>query len=192
MAVIAPKGVVGRVIGPVAAHAARVQLIIDRNAAAGAVDRTDARRRHGRRRRRAIRRCGMELVSNLADVKRGRRRRRLRRRRDLSEGLRHRLGRDRRSAGRGPLSRRSRCGRRSTSRASRRCWSCWCPRAARRREDRRPWRARARSEGSRRARRAGRGAGAADDAGGLSLGGGDRPSTWCWSRSCTWRWRSAR
>src|SRR6185312_13755339 len=37
MAVIAPAGIVGRVIGPVGQHAARVQLIIDRNAAAGAV-----------------------------------------------------------------------------------------------------------------------------------------------------------
>jgi rod shape-determining protein MreC len=37
MAVISPKGVVGRVIAPVAAHAARVQLIIDRNAAVGAI-----------------------------------------------------------------------------------------------------------------------------------------------------------
>ena len=37
MAVIAPGGIVGRVIGPVAQHAARVQLIIDRNAAAGAL-----------------------------------------------------------------------------------------------------------------------------------------------------------
>lgn len=37
MAVIAPKGIVGRVIGPVAAHAARVQLLIDQNAAIGAV-----------------------------------------------------------------------------------------------------------------------------------------------------------
>ena len=37
MAVIAPKGVVGRIVGPVASHAARVQLLIDRNAAAGAV-----------------------------------------------------------------------------------------------------------------------------------------------------------
>src|SRR5258708_27139052 len=37
MAVIAPGGIVGRVIGPVARHAARVQLIIDRNAAAGAL-----------------------------------------------------------------------------------------------------------------------------------------------------------
>jgi rod shape-determining protein MreC len=33
MAVISPKGVVGRVIGPVAAHAARVQLLIDQAAA---------------------------------------------------------------------------------------------------------------------------------------------------------------
>ena len=37
MAVIAPAGVVGRVLGPVARHAARVQLLIDRNAAAGAL-----------------------------------------------------------------------------------------------------------------------------------------------------------
>lgn len=37
MAVIASKGVVGRVIGQPAAHASRVQLIIDRNAAAGAI-----------------------------------------------------------------------------------------------------------------------------------------------------------
>ena len=71
MAVIAPRGVVGRVIGPVASHAARVQLITDRNAAVGAlVERT---------------RAGgmvvgvqdddpplrMDLVSNLADVKAG-------------------------------------------------------------------------------------------------------------------------
>ena len=67
MAVIAPKGVVGRVVGPVAAHAARVQLIIDRNAGAGAVcERTRAG---------GIAvgvdgdpPLGMELVSNLADV----------------------------------------------------------------------------------------------------------------------------
>jgi rod shape-determining protein MreC len=70
MAVIAPGGVVGRVIGPVASHAARVQFLIDRTAAAGAViERT---------------RAGglivggavdpplmMEMVSNLADVKTG-------------------------------------------------------------------------------------------------------------------------
>ena len=70
MAVIAPGGVVGRIIAPVAQHAARVQLLIDRNAAAGALfERT---------------RSGgvvvgadanpplrMELVSNLADVKAG-------------------------------------------------------------------------------------------------------------------------
>jgi rod shape-determining protein MreC len=67
MAVIAPKGVVGRVVGPVAAHAARVQLIVDRNAAVGAV---------GERSRAGGMVVGvdgdpplaMELVSNLADV----------------------------------------------------------------------------------------------------------------------------
>jgi rod shape-determining protein MreC len=67
MAVIAPKGIVGRVVGRPAAHASRVQLIIDQTAAAGAlVERT---------------RAGgmvvgvegdpplqMQLVSNLADV----------------------------------------------------------------------------------------------------------------------------
>jgi len=37
MAVISPKGVVGRVIGQPAAHAARVQLLVDRQAAAGAI-----------------------------------------------------------------------------------------------------------------------------------------------------------
>ena len=58
MAVIAPGGIVGRVIGPVARHAARVQLIIDRNAARRRADRADAGRRDGRRRRRPIRRCG--------------------------------------------------------------------------------------------------------------------------------------
>jgi rod shape-determining protein MreC len=70
MAVIAPTGIVGRVIGRPASHAARVQLIIDRNAAAGAlIERT---------------RAGgmvvgvdkdppltMDLVSNLADVEVG-------------------------------------------------------------------------------------------------------------------------
>jgi rod shape-determining protein MreC len=70
MAVIAPKGLVGRVIGPVASHAARVQLIIDRNAAAGAVS---ERTRAGGM---AIGvdgdpPLGMELVSNLADVAAG-------------------------------------------------------------------------------------------------------------------------
>jgi rod shape-determining protein MreC len=67
MAVIAPKGVVGRVIGPVASHAARVQLIVDRNAAVGAVS---ERTRAGGM---VIGVDGdpalaMELVSNLADV----------------------------------------------------------------------------------------------------------------------------
>jgi rod shape-determining protein MreC len=70
MAVIAPTGVVGRVIGPLAAHASRVQLIIDVNAAAGAV--TERTRAGGM----VVGRDGdpplrMELVSNLADVKPG-------------------------------------------------------------------------------------------------------------------------
>jgi rod shape-determining protein MreC len=67
MAVIAPKGVVGRVVGPVAAHAARVQLIIDRTAAVGAIS---ERARAGGM---AVGvdgdpPLGMELVSNLADI----------------------------------------------------------------------------------------------------------------------------
>lgn len=71
MAVIAPTGIVGRVIGPVAAYAARVQLIIDSNAAAGAV--TERTREGGmvvgqHDRDPPLR---MELVSNLADVQPG-------------------------------------------------------------------------------------------------------------------------
>jgi rod shape-determining protein MreC len=67
MAVIGPKGVVGRVIGPVAAHAARVQLIIDRTAAVGAT--TDRSRAGGM----VVGVEGdpplrMDLVSNLADI----------------------------------------------------------------------------------------------------------------------------
>ena len=70
MAVIAPTGIVGRVIGPVAAHASRVQLIIDRNAAAGAL--SDRSRAGGM----VVWHDGdpplrMDLVSNLADVKVG-------------------------------------------------------------------------------------------------------------------------
>jgi len=70
MAVIAPGGVVGRIIAPVAQHAARVQLLIDRNAAAGALfERTRAGGM-------IVGVVGnpplrMELVSNLADVKAG-------------------------------------------------------------------------------------------------------------------------
>lgn len=70
MAVIAPSGVVGRVIGPVASHAARVQLIIDHNAAAGAV--TERTRAGGM----VVGQDGdpplrMDLVSNLSDVQPG-------------------------------------------------------------------------------------------------------------------------
>ncbi len=68
MAVIAPRGVVGRIIGQPAAHAARVQLIIDHSAAAGAL--TERTRAGGMV-------VGVdkqpplafELVSNLADIK---------------------------------------------------------------------------------------------------------------------------
>ena len=70
MAVIAPGGIVGRIIGPVARHAARVQLIIDRNAAAGAL--TERSRAGGMvvgvEANPPLR---MELVSILADVKPG-------------------------------------------------------------------------------------------------------------------------
>jgi rod shape-determining protein MreC len=70
MAVIAPKGIVGRIVGPVASHAARVQLLTDRDAAIGA---------QGERSRSggmvvgddADRPLRMELVSNLVDVQQG-------------------------------------------------------------------------------------------------------------------------
>jgi rod shape-determining protein MreC len=69
MAVIGPKGIIGRVIGPVASHAARVQLLIDQTAAVGAI--TERTRAGG-----LVVGVGvdgdpalrMELVSNLADV----------------------------------------------------------------------------------------------------------------------------
>jgi rod shape-determining protein MreC len=70
MAVIAPGGIVGRIIGPVARHAARVQLIIDRNAAAGAL--TERGRAGGMIvGTEANPPLRMELVANLADVKAG-------------------------------------------------------------------------------------------------------------------------
>jgi rod shape-determining protein MreC len=70
MAVIAPTGVVGRIIGEPAAHAAQVQLLIDRYAAAGAL--TERTRAGGM----VVGVDGdppftMELVSNLADVQAG-------------------------------------------------------------------------------------------------------------------------
>ena len=71
MAVIAPKGIVGRVVGPVAAHAARVQLIIDRNAALGAV--TERTRAGGMIVADPAKDPPliMDLVGNQADVKQG-------------------------------------------------------------------------------------------------------------------------
>ena len=72
MAVIAPKGVVGRVIGPVAAHAARVQLIIDRDAAVGAVsERTRAGGVVIGVQDKARAPLRMDLVANLSDVQPG-------------------------------------------------------------------------------------------------------------------------
>jgi len=70
MGVIAPAGVVGRVVGPVASHAARVQLIVDRNAAAGAI--TERSRAGGMvLGSDTTSTLRMDLVSNLADVKPG-------------------------------------------------------------------------------------------------------------------------
>jgi rod shape-determining protein MreC len=70
MAVLSPMGVVGRVIDEPAAHAAKVQLIIDRNAGAGAViDRNGAGGVVvGAEGGTPLR---MEYVSNLADVSPG-------------------------------------------------------------------------------------------------------------------------
>jgi len=67
MAVISPRGIVGRVVGTPASHASRVQLIVDRSAAAGAI---------GERSRAGGMIVGidgdpplrMDLVSNLADI----------------------------------------------------------------------------------------------------------------------------
>jgi rod shape-determining protein MreC len=70
MAVVAPGGIVGRVIGPVGRRAARVQLIIDRNAGAGAL--TERTRAGGivvgAEANPPLR---MDMVSNLNDVKAG-------------------------------------------------------------------------------------------------------------------------
>lgn len=70
MAVIAPAGIVGRILGPLAPHAARVQLIIGQNAGAGAM--IERSRAGGV----VIGTAGdppllMEYVSNLSDVQIG-------------------------------------------------------------------------------------------------------------------------
>jgi len=70
MAVIAPAGIVGRIIGSPASHASRVQLIIDRNAAAGAF----TERTHAGGMVSGVDKDPpliMDMVSNLADVKPG-------------------------------------------------------------------------------------------------------------------------
>jgi rod shape-determining protein MreC len=70
MAVMVPRGIVGRIIGQPAAHAARVQLLIDKQAAAGAI--TERTRAGGLvvgiDRNPPL---DMDLVSNLQDVKPG-------------------------------------------------------------------------------------------------------------------------
>jgi rod shape-determining protein MreC len=68
MAVIAPAGVVGRIIIP-SARAAKVQLLIDRNAAAGAI--VARSRAQGVVRGTGTDRLRMEYVSSAADVKVG-------------------------------------------------------------------------------------------------------------------------
>jgi rod shape-determining protein MreC len=70
MAVVAPGGIVGRVIAPVGTRAARVQLLIDRNAAAGG---TTERTRAGGlvMGADADPPLRMDMVSNLNDVKVG-------------------------------------------------------------------------------------------------------------------------
>jgi rod shape-determining protein MreC len=70
MAVMAPTGIVGRVVGSPAAHAARVQLIIDRHAAAAAIsERTRAGGMVVGQDDTGKSALRMELVSNLADLK---------------------------------------------------------------------------------------------------------------------------
>ncbi len=70
MAVLAARGIVGRVIGEPAAHAARVQLIIDREAAAGAI--VERSRAGGMIAGADVDPpLKMEFVSNLSDVKAG-------------------------------------------------------------------------------------------------------------------------
>lgn len=70
MAVVAPAGIVGRVIAPVGRRAARVQLIIDHNAAAGAL--TERVRAGGMVvGAEADPPLHMELVTSLSDVKAG-------------------------------------------------------------------------------------------------------------------------
>jgi rod shape-determining protein MreC len=69
MAVLSPRGVVGRVIDRPSAHAARVQLLVDRNAAAGAlIERSRAGGIVVGDDGVALR---MDYVSNLADVQVG-------------------------------------------------------------------------------------------------------------------------
>ena len=120
MAVIAPAGVVGRVVVP-SLRAAKVQLIIDRNAAAGAL--IERSRAQGVVVGAGDELLRLEYVSEIADVGDGRRRRHLGHRRDLPEGLHHRPGRGDRAERPAPTG-ASRSGPRSTSPVSKRSSSC--------------------------------------------------------------------
>ena len=72
MAVIAPKGIVGRVIGPVASRASRVQLLIDQAAGVGALtERTRAGGLVVGAETDGHAGLRMDFVSNLADVNPG-------------------------------------------------------------------------------------------------------------------------
>ena len=91
MAVIAPTGVVGRIVTPTV-HAAKVQLLIDRNAAAGAlVERSRAQGVVMGPARKLLR---MEFVVAHSRRQGGRHHRDVRHRRHLSEGVRHRKSRE--------------------------------------------------------------------------------------------------
>ncbi len=87
MAVIAPTGLVGRVVTPTA-HASKVQLLIDHNAAAGAL--VERSRAQGSSSAPAWTLLRMDFVAGDGRCQSRRHRRDLGRRRHLSEGIRHR------------------------------------------------------------------------------------------------------
>ena len=189
MAVIAPTGIVGRVIGRPAAHAARVQLLIDRNAAAGRADRADARRAGWWSALTRDPPLQMELVSNLADVKRGDIVVASGVDGDLPEGVPDRPGRevrarhravptDHRAAGGGLLESRGSARRAGAAHAA--------ARPSRRRRRAREMKTAAVIAGARRR------AGAADDAGGPEDRRHDRGEPGAGRRGLRRRWRSAR
>ena len=119
MAVIAPAGVVGRVIMPTR-RASKVQLLIDRNAAAGAL--VERSRAQGVVVGTGTDRLRMDYVSGTADIKVGDR--------VVTSGIDgiypkgFVIGQIESIDAARASSAASSCGRRWTSRRSRRCW--WC------------------------------------------------------------------